>query len=158
MNLYGGVCNFSDVVYVPLEQAIEGELKDTTPVAKLDASYVMITYLDGKPNQPLIIGGFHNAQQTTFKVSRKDGIRQLSEFNGLRLEINNDGEYILQYLGGKRNTKTKKTLNSANAPTTFKITKDGSWSIQDKEKQRIKVDKTAKKIILEQLEGVKAVS
>lgn len=111
--------------------------------------------MDGYPNRPFIIGGWNNTNNDVFATKTADGIRKIEEFNGIRLETNKDGEFILTYYGGKRNTKTKKTVSAATAPTTFKFDKDGGWKIDDKENQSISISRKDKKIIISQSESVK---
>lgn len=156
LNLYGGVVNISEFVYSQKEQVLKGtrDAEDQYMFTH-DASQVVVAFMDGFPNRPFIIGGWNHTNNDIFATKRKDGIRRIEEFNGIRLETNDDGEFILIYYGGKRNTKSKKTIRSTTAPTRMKLSKDGAWSIDDKENQKINVDRANKKITIEQRANVK---
>lgn len=156
LNLYGGMVNFSEIVYQPKEQIIKGNLDaEQSYMFDHDGSQVVVAFMDGYPNRPFIVGGWNHTNNDVFASKKADGIRKIEEFNGMRLETNKDGEYVLTYLGGKRNTKTKKTINAATAPTTFKFSKDGSWQIDDKENQKIKISRASKTIEISQSANVK---
>ncbi|CAK0749535.1 hypothetical protein CCP1ISM_330002 [Azospirillaceae bacterium] len=156
VNLYGGMMNISEMVYSPKEQTTKGDRNaDDSYMFDHDGSQVVIAFMDGYPNKPFIIGGWNHTNNNVFATKKEDGVRKIEEFNGIRLNINKDGEFILTYYGGKRNSKTKKTALPDTAPTTFKIDKDGSWSVDDKENQLIKISRKDKKITISQNASVK---
>jgi len=158
INLYGGNVNFSETIYFPKTQLVENKTRNAEDIYMYDhdASQVVVAFMDGFYNQPFIIGGWHNTNTSPLFAAKKvDGCREIKEFNGIRLETNKDGEYILTYHGGQRNTKTKITAQADTAPTTFKIDKNGVWTIDDKENQEIKVDRVNKKITITQFANVK---
>lgn len=154
MNFYGGVVSFSETVYLPRTKALNGvELQDETEMYDLDATQVLVAFIDTQA--PIIIGGVPNTNQFIFHTE-EDGLSHISEFNGLRTTINKDGEFELVYFGGQRDVETKETVNKATAPTTFKIAKDGTWHIDDKENQKIEISRTKKQITIEQKSGQKS--
>jgi len=157
LNLYGGIVNISETVYTPKDQIIKGNRNaEDTYMFDHDASQVLVAFMDGYPNRPFIIGGWNHTNNDVFATKRASGVRKIEEFNGLRIETNKDGEFILTYYGGPRNTKTKKAARTETAPTTFRIDQTGAWSVSDKEKQEIKIDRVSKKVTLTQYSGTKA--
>jgi len=146
MNLFGGLTNFSETVYQPKENLIQtkggndrsvkkSKERDSITVSKFDsdASTVIVAFLDGYNEQPIIIGSYNHRSREDYLTKKEDGIRHIQEFNGMRLEINDDGEYTLTYLGGKRNSKTKKSARPNTAPSLFKIDKDGHIILEQRE-------------------------
>jgi len=156
VNLHGGVTNFSEIIFKPKRQLLKGsEDSERTEKEEHDASQVLVAFLDGSFNKPIIIGAWDNSHFTALVGKIEDGIRKIEEFNGLRIEINKDGEYILTYHGGQRDTKSKLTAQPNTAPTVMKIDKTGAWSISDKENQEIKIDRSARTITITQYAGTK---
>jgi hypothetical protein len=157
INLYGGMVQVAETIYYPRSNPLKGkENKDGLYMFEHDGSQVIVAFLDAMPNKPIILGGWaHTNSSPLLAAKDTDGIRKLEEFNGIRSEINKDGEYILTYFGGQRDTETFKTENETTAPTTIKIDKTGAWSIEDKENQSIKIDRVTKKISIEQYTEVK---
>jgi len=155
-NLFGGNVNFSETVYSAKTQLLKGSRDaEDQYMFNHDATQVVVAFMDGAKNTPFIVGGWSNTNFETLTAKRSDGIFLKQEFNGLRMETNNDGEYILTYYGGKRNTKTKITERANTSPTTFKIDKDGVWTVDDKENQEIKIDRVGKTITITQFANVK---
>lgn len=157
MNIYGGTSNFSEEVYQPIEKTKDNqELSNSTLKDQHDGSEVLVIFLDNEFNKPIIIGGSPSTTQSYPGAKIADGQRSAKEFNGIRTLINKDGEFFIIYYGGKRNSNTKKTARADTAPTVFRILKDGTWAIEDKENQKIEINRTLKKIILEQRANKKA--
>ena len=151
INLFGGMMNISEMVYAPKEKITKGNQDaEENYMFDHDGSQVVVAFMDGYPNRPFIIGGWNHTNNNVFASKKADGVRKIEEFNGLRMETNKDGEFILTYYGGKRDSKTKKTKYASTAPTTFKIDKDGTWKVDDKENQSIKISRKDKKITIAQ--------
>lgn len=158
LNLGGGRVNFSETVYHPRTKNLDdSELTENSVKTVHDAAEVLVVFLDNRNDQPFIIGGVPSSKQFIDGAKEEDGQRSLMEYNGIRTLINKDGEYYLMYLGGERETsKTKetagKTARPKTAPTIFKILKDGTLAMIDKESQSVKIDTTNKKITISQQE------
>jgi hypothetical protein len=86
---------------------------------------------------PVILGAYPNDSKRVKSASSKDGDRILGEYNGVRWNINNDGELTISYLGGKRTKDIKtnhpKTERSNTAPSMIKIDKVGNIKISQLE-------------------------
>jgi len=123
-----------------------------------DGTQVVITFMDGEKNKPFIVGSWPNTNlSASLAAKRSDGIRHIQEFNGLRVEINDNGEFILTYNGGKRDTKSLQTARASTSPTTIKIDKLGRISITDNEGQLIQLDRVAKSVNITSKENLKIV-
>jgi len=156
ISLFGGNVNFSEIIFSPKEKLLKGNRDaEDQYMFNHDATQVIVAFMDGFKNTPFIIGGWSNTNFDTLTAKRADGIQSIQEFNGLRLLQNDDGEYVLTYWGGKRDTKTKITARPDTAPTTFKIDKNGVWTVDDKENQQIKIDRIARTITITQYAGTK---
>lgn len=157
INLYGGMVQISETVYYPRTQTLKNKPdKDNIYMFDHDGSQVIVGFMDGFANRPVILGGWANTNSSPlFAATEDDGIRKMEEFNGIRLNIDKDGQYILTYFGGQRDTKTFETENADTAPTFVMIDKTGAWSVEDRQNQRIKLDQTAQTIVIEQVEDEK---
>jgi len=157
INLFGGVVNFSETIYHPRTKLLKtsDKLESSTLFEKHDATLVFVAFLDRNTKRAFILGGVPNPNQSCYP-EEKDGIHHIQEFNGLRILMNKDGEYEIVYHGGIRDTRTKETENKDTSPTIFKIDKTGAWFVEDKENQKIKIDRVKKKITIEQRENIKA--
>jgi len=159
INLYGGVANFSETVYYPKTKLIKGKKENDEDryIFDHDASQVLIAFMNGYPNQPFIISSWHNTNHPIeFATKESDGQRHVEEYNGMRLEKNKDGEWVLTYYGGQRDTQTKETERPETAPTFIKFDKTGSLIFEDKENQQIKIDRVNKKITITQFANTKS--
>lgn len=83
------------------ETILKATTKDLSKVklSDHDGDVVMVQFIQGHDGYPIIIGygkGLHN----TTAANKADGPRKLSEYNGLKQEINNTGEYTITRKGG----------------------------------------------------------
>ena len=134
----GGIFNFSDKVYKGREKSFQNknslDIKCSSSLNTMtrfehDGDQVVLGFLDGNVSAPIILGSWNNCNIYFPMARREDGTRFLEEFNGVRTEINKEGEWSLTYLGGVRDLKTKKTKRHNTAPTQMKIDKDGSFEL-----------------------------
>jgi len=153
-----GPFNFTEIIRTPAEKTVLGlnptDFQDITEVAMGDI--VLIAFKNGDLEKPEIIGCSFN-RLFSKGATKEDGIRILSEFNGVEWNINKDGELIITYRGGQRQVPKFGTIYQTErpdtAPTEIKINKDGVFSLIDKENQELKVDRVNKKITIEQSTG-----
>ena len=156
MNLFGGINNFCETVYKPRIVHLEGkELKNSGP-EKTDASYVTILFLNGYHNAPVIIGGYPHPKNTVQGCTKENGQlndvdvgRILGEYNGIRWEVNNKGEFYLTYYGGPRDSKTKTPTRSTTGPTQLKIDENGIMTISTVGDATVVIDGQNNKIQLQ---------
>lgn len=70
----------------------------------------------------------------------------IGEFNGLRWNINNDGELTMIFQGPKNADGTLK--DTAVGPTVFKIDREGNFFILDNLDQEIRISRTERRILI----------
>jgi hypothetical protein len=113
-----GYNDFEEQILEANEVALAGKLETGNIAKNMNGTMVILAFLDASLDKPIIIGGFPHRKNTGAK--KADGIRKKSEFRGLDIEINKDGEYIITQKGvrtpdGKINTPID---------TSIKFTKD----------------------------------
>jgi hypothetical protein len=115
-----------------------------------EGSKVVILCINGETNQALIIGGVRDG--TDDADVEDSGHHLLWEFNGVRAEVNNDGEFILKFGGA---TAADGSTESENGGTSITMKQNGdlvfehdnesitldhagkSWDVQADEKVKI---------------------
>jgi len=141
----GDISGINDSSETVLEQtafALSGKLGALNIPKNQNGTLVILAFLDGSLDKPLIIGGaLHSAR---IAATRIDGIRKLGEYRGLTWEINKLGELIITYQGNKR--ADGQLVRPDTGPTQIKIDKDGVFTITDNEAQLIKIDRVTKSI------------
>ena len=89
---FGGGGNFHEVVYTPKTEVIRGKNKgDATPPENTDGSHVIVGFLGGHQNHPIILGGWPQPNNAAYGASAEDGTLMNGSFNGLGYSINKDG-------------------------------------------------------------------
>lgn len=100
MRRWGGVFNYEDYI---LHGYKTNDAPD--PVEGFDAKAgdaVLVTQLNGQGREGVILGGLtHAARETT--LDTEDGPQYEAEFNGIKTEINSDGEWTLTFRGQPTN-------------------------------------------------------
>lgn len=122
---------------------------------------VLVAYVNGTSQEGVIIGGIkHPGRTPEFEPS--DGVVYASEFNGVKQEINVDGEYTTTFRGlqtniGALNTAPSgapippPTYNTTVGTTYTKFDKTGGWITNDNATslpQSIHIDKAGGQIIV----------
>lgn len=175
-DIFGGNNNFSDISYTPIEK----DEKSLANPEKLKGSQVLLLCMYGNKDTPVILGGLqHSSYRNDSDKSNapemsgssasidedlkslptklpgatsEDGDRILSEFNGVRWNINASGELTIMFQGPK---DVDGNLTSDTGPTVMKFNKDGECFLLDNEDQEIKISRKDKKITLESGNGQK---
>lgn len=143
LDKFGGA---ADYLTYSLRQNKGNILKNIKDLTESDilGSYVLVLYVHGKSNNPIIIGGIKNPLSKfneKRKVPKKDDGHYLKfSFNGIDFSINKDGEVEISYNGP--NDPSGKLLDSADSKSVgsfIKIDKKGDMMIAasstgDKEK------------------------
>jgi hypothetical protein len=110
---------------------------------------VLLTFVDGDEERPIIIGALPSRLNKDNAAQQSDGLRILGEYNGLRWNINDYGELIITYQGGKRDIVSGTPARSDTGDTQIKIDNTGSFRIIDNEDQEFKIDRVTKKITID---------
>jgi hypothetical protein len=90
-----------------------------------DGDIVYVAFVQGHTGYPVIIA-LDNGINTAGKIGANltDGPRSIMQFNGVREEINKDGEWIFQRNGGTANSVKGSFEPASAAEVTFNILKD----------------------------------
>lgn len=114
-------------------------------------SKVLLLCIDGKRSQAIILGGVREAgklkeNETTEK--KENGHNLFFEFNGVRTEINDDGELTVQFRGATQNDgKLRDSADSKASGSKIILNKTGGIKIHTAdEDQYIFIDHSTKKI------------
>lgn len=97
----GGIYNYSQIVRKIVEKT---EGKESSYDNKLDGEIVVVGFLDGNSNVPIIMGGIeHNRhpEYTDAKLTRALGRRARFEYNGMEVEVDKDGTLTISQVGLK---------------------------------------------------------
>lgn len=148
---FGGVYNYED--YILRGYKFNDQPDPVTAFEAKAGDAVLVGQLNGQGREGIILGGInHAARKTTIKAS--DGPQYMSEFNGLKTEINKDGEYTVTFRG--QPTNIADLLNAPSKKITdpkydtkvggsfFKFDKKGGFEVNDKaesDPQFLKIDK-----------------
>ncbi len=128
LDTFGGKDNFNEIVYKPKEKVLKGkDAGSSTFPEDTDASYVVIGFMNGYYNNPIILGGWRQPNNSTFGASEADGTLVRGQFQNLSWSINNNGVLNVNHSG------TSITLdNSGNVSivTTSKATINSSGNTE----------------------------
>ena len=88
------------------EKILKAASKKTSDVAlqKNDGDIVLIQFLQGNPNFPIIVGMDLGITPNFDPATKSDGPRFVWEYNGVNILINNDGELVITRKGGTLNS------------------------------------------------------
>jgi len=149
---FGGVYNYEDYVLRGYKYNDQPDSVKAFEAKPGDA--VLVGLLNGQGREGIILGGINSAaRKTTIKAT--DGPQYVSEFNGLKTEINKDGEYIVTFRGQPtnladlNNAPSKKVADpkydTKVGTSFFKFDKKGGFEVNDnseKDPQFLKIDKS----------------
>lgn len=142
---FGGSNNYTECVLEANEAALQGKLTTANFASNMNGTLVKLAFLENL-DRPIIIGG--EIHKRIGGATRKDGIRQLSEFNGIKTEINKDGEFIITAIGPK--SSDGKLLRKDTGPTSIKIDKKGDFEFKQEKNVNIlnseKFERDVKKV------------
>lgn len=96
----GGSLNYSEKVLRAIDPGIDFSKTLINPLKTLDGDIVLITFLGGDKKSPIIIGLEKSPKNSNTSATAADGPRMIEEYNGIKKEINKDGELILTKKGG----------------------------------------------------------
>lgn len=113
LDSFGGADNFNEIVYTPRTTVLSGKNQgDGTPPSKTNGSYVIVAFLNGHYNHPVIISGWAQPNNTDYGASEDDGVRLLGRYQGLRWNIDKSGKLTIDHNG------TSITLDGAEGDVT----------------------------------------
>ncbi len=156
---FGGVFNYEEFTVRGYEKGEDSAGRGEYAVRPGDV--VVVAYINGNANDGMILGGCRHPGRKS-RISDADGIAYDAEFNGMRTQINKDGEYTLTFRGIQTNIdKLNKApdgsalpdpeYNKAIGSTFLKFSKTGGWKISDNavtNPQSIDINKAGGKITI----------
>lgn len=95
-----------------------------------DGSKVLLLCLNGETFYPIIIGGVQDSKDESQKDLSKDELLFKWIYNGIDVQINNDGEATVTYLGKTKNDGSTDVEDSV-AGMYAKFDKDGNFTLSD---------------------------
>lgn len=96
----GGEANFNEVVYKPRTKTLRGKNKgDKTAPDATDGSYVVVSFLNGHYNFPIIMSGWAQPNNTDYGATAEDDLRILGRYQGLRWNIDKSGKLTIDHSG-----------------------------------------------------------
>lgn len=176
LDSFGGENNFCEAVYQGVTIGKRGKKDATEEDAYKDGSMVLVGFIDGLKESAVIIDclqhgalrgmtikssvspfdgdGSSTSRDDRLKevptklpgATQKEGKRLLGEFNGVRYEINSQGELTIYWQGLKN--EHGKLMNGDVQPTILKINKEGEFFIIDNLDQEIKISRKDQKITI----------
>jgi phage baseplate assembly protein gpV len=128
---FGSVADFSFATYRADPSATrKNEAKSLRPGL---GAMVVILCINGESTQGLILGGVRNGQSTELD-SKDDGHHLHSRFNGVDVEVNDDGELTITYGGATKLDGTNTDDVDVDSIGTFvTFSKDGNVLLSDKD-------------------------
>lgn len=151
---FGGIYNYED--YVNRGYKIDDKPDRVQDFSVKPGDIVIVAFLGGFAKDAVILGGLQHPGRKC-SLDARDGPSYKSEFNGIEIHINKDGEYKLTFKGQPTNISklsdipTKKIedpkYNENIAGSFLKFDKTGSFEINDSSNkngiQFFKIDKQA---------------
>jgi phage baseplate assembly protein gpV len=139
---FGGIADYFQMKLRPVKDPKKtkstGSFKDET------GSIVLLMCLDGISEKAIIIKCFSNPSKPV--LTKDKGHHLEGEFNGINYSINNDGELTVTFRSATNDDGTVKDEKASGSYLKFE--KDGSFQVNDNNKESIRIDKTNKTIML----------
>lgn len=141
LNIYGGVKNYSERPWKKartLTKQDPASQFSTESLQELNGDVVYISFLNGDPDYPVILGGAKHAKAEHTGATEEEGIRRVVNFNGIKLLVDRDG--VIEW------SKT----NGAHSPLT------GEFEEEVGESESVKVTlNNERQLVLEYSTGLK---
>lgn len=139
----GGMVNYCEIV--PNDPGPKATKPNVAPALKR-GSMVLIGFVSGQKLRPIILGCLPHPAPVAVETRPKkaDGTVLDLEFQGLNVNINNDGELLISFSGPK--TDKGKPVDEKIGPTEVTIDKKGNFKIATNEEQSVEIDRVKKKI------------
>jgi hypothetical protein len=155
MENLGGEYSYSEHVLRAMAENTEFSGAGGKKVKETQGDVVILGFLGGQKRNPIILGGEKSPKNSDTSAKKADGPRKIEEYNGIRTEINKDGEFKLVQKGGSFQAKEgffKPNERSSDYESTIEM-KDESLIIVFKSGMRIVMDAKNDSVILETKDG-----
>lgn len=120
-----GANDYEEEISEPSEHAFKGANDNTNNFANRNGAIVVVSFLNGNINDPVILGSIAHPKKPGAK--KEDGIRYVKLFRGVKVEINKDGEWSVTYQSPFNPDGKLKAEDTG--PSYIKLDKTGSLDI-----------------------------
>lgn len=140
------------------ERVLKASDKDISAkgMADADGDVVYVQFIQGHTGFPVIIGLDNGLKNSEIGAKKADGPRSVRKYNGVKEEINKDGELIITRSGGTANAEKGGFKPAAAVESTIKLGKDEKITISTKSGPTTTVDGKADKVVVSTKAGAKA--
>jgi len=144
LNQLAGYADFSYQTF-----RVDSELKTTFG----KGSKVLLLCLNGESFYPVIVGGIYDPKDESQKDIPKGKRLSHWQFNGVHIDVNDDGEYQITFKGAT-DIDGKTDVKDSVAGSFAKWAKNGNISVQDNDgKNQILIDHENKKVVVKRDEA-----
>lgn len=130
---HGGIYNYEEHIHKGVDASLVKKKDRTVEDQNLDGEFVLIMFLNGNSDLPIIIGAYqHNRNSAYKKRKRSDGVYSVNEFNGIEFEVDKDSNYTIKHVGRKSlvdKVSNPKILNPAAVNTFIRLYGNGDFEI-----------------------------
>lgn len=141
MESFGGIADYTEYRLRP-QNKVENKRSNKDMVYQ-DGSLVLIMCISGSSDNAIIIGGLKHPKRKT-NLTKDSGLSLYSEYNGLVYSIDKNGALKILFKGAT--DQEGKAIDEKVSGSVIEISKDGSLSLSDGNKESIRIDKTNKTI------------
>ncbi len=140
---FGGLADYTNYTLRKNDKDISGVTEGEVESKDLLGSYVLVGLINGSAATPIILGGlpFIDLPDDSKRKlpTKEDGHCLTFEFNGVNLNINKDGELLVQKYGPTKSDGTLDTdlSNKDQANSFIQINKDGDIKLSTTNKEKI---------------------
>ena len=141
----GGQYNYAERILRPNQMPL-----NEIPLKDQDGDIVLVQYIQGENMAPMIVGmGTQPKDGDATGATIETGPQWVEEYNGVKTEINKDGEYTLTVKGGMLDEETNTFMPSEDMTlASFNIDKDKKINIVTTDGPSIAIDGTADTLII----------
>lgn len=141
---FGGIADFFNQKLRPVSDKKKAANK--TELKGQNGSIVLMMCLDGLADQAVIIGSIAHPDRKNGKLTKELGHHMEGEFNGVNWKVDKDGALTVTFKSATDNDG--KQADTKAAGSNLKMEKDGSIEVGDGNKEKIRIDKTAKTVAI----------
>lgn len=144
----GGLDNFAETIFQPSSKDLT-----ETPLQDHDGDIVFVSFIQGDQNYAVIIAadvGLNTTQR--IGATSEDGIREIRQFNGFKIEVNKSGEYFLTRQGG---TNVEGVFKPSEDEPEYRLENINGEKVTETFKSGLKIEKDgiADKVVVTSKEG-----
>ena len=129
----GGIFNYQEHIHKQADASFVKKKDGTVEYSNLDGEYVLVMFINGNQDLPIIIGAHQHSRNPKYhKKSKSDDVYSIHEFNGIEFEIDKDSNYTIRHRGRKKivdKIDNPEILNEEAVGTFIKLYGNGDFEI-----------------------------